>query len=299
MNALIESRLALGTAGLLSRALPPSAGNRLAAWLGSAASSMRRSGIVTALEANHWVALDKPTDRAEVLESARSALQLAVRGHYQLLRSESSGQPLASLLEPTEAMSRLLDDARRGQEGFILLGAHTGNFDLVLHALAHEGFRAQVLSVPQPNASYRTQNESRRAAGLEMTPLSKDALLGAEARLQASGVVVTGIDRPTANPRRMPRFFGLPSALPVVHVRLAQRAQAPIWLADVTAREDGTQRVDALGPFLFEGDEDTTAGAERLLAVLEPLIRAKPEQWLMFHRVWPDALPAWQRRERA
>jgi len=169
----------------------------------------------------------------------------------------------------------------------VYAGCHLGSFDLVGQALGYNGWRAQVLSVPSPNGGYEWQNEIREDSGLEMTPVSLESLKRAARRLASGGSVVTGLDRPIPNAEAHPRFFGEPSPLPLLHIRLAMRAKVPVVVIAGPLHEDGTYRLQASEPIEMT-EKDAVANAGRVLAVAEEFITARPRQWAMPHAVWPQ-----------
>ncbi len=87
-------------------------------------------------------------------------------------------------------------------------------------------------------------------------------------------------------------FFGRPAYLPTGHIRLALQAQVPITVAVVRNDANHLHRyvVDVETTLELEqkGDrqEMILHNAQRVLAVLETVIRRHPEQWAMFYPVW-------------
>ncbi len=171
---------------------------------------------------------------------------------------------------------------------------HLTNIDLVGHAAALAGMRFQVLSYPDPPASYQATNRLRSASGIEVTPMSIEALRKATKRLKAHGFVLTGVDRPIGDDKYRPLFFGRPASLPVGHVRLALNTNVPVVVITGRLQSSGRYRVWASEPIWMQPDEDLQAeivtNAERILSYIEQEIRQAPEQWTMFYPVWPEAL---------
>jgi lauroyl/myristoyl acyltransferase len=88
-------------------------------------------------------------------------------------------------------------------------------------------------------------------------------------------------------------FFGQPAHLPTGHIRLAISANALLLpMACRWVPERGYYAMtDAPMELELTGDRavDVLHNARRVLAVMERWIAAAPEQWLMYHRVWPEA----------
>jgi lauroyl/myristoyl acyltransferase len=147
-----------------------------------------------------------------------------------------------------------------------------------------------VLSVPDPTDAYRHQNDLRRQVGLDITPISGTTLRDAARRLDNGGSVLTGVDRALARGKRPLTFFGRPTLLPDVHVRLAVHSGAPLFAIWVTGSGPGSYEVDGAEIELLPGrDSDRTVeNAERVLALAEKVTAGRPSEWAMPHPVWPD-----------
>jgi KDO2-lipid IV(A) lauroyltransferase len=106
-------------------------------------------------------------------------------------------------------------------------------------------------------------------------------------------VVFTGVDRPVAGEREPVEFFGFPSNLSTGPARLALMSGANVLVANCHNDPQSGYAVDFTGPLELsrfrDRQEAIRVNARRIAAVLEDLVRARPEQWLMFHRVWPGA----------
>lgn len=294
LEGLMGSRAVMGLARGAGRALSPGAARNVGKRLARIAAGRKDSALVRAIRLNQWVASGMSLTADELDRAAQEVLHNAVVTQYELLRNYRDPKAVLALVDVDPSMEGLLSRAEGTDEGTIVVGTHMGNFDLGNHALGHLGFRAQVLSVPDPGGGYRWQNEQRESAGLELTPVSKDALVAATKRLREGGAVGTGIDRPIEAHKYLPRFFGHPAPVPVTHVRLALKTGAPVFVVSARRREDGIYRLRVSDPLYLEstGDlhADTIAGAERVLALGERDILEDPRQWLMFYPVWPDLL---------
>jgi KDO2-lipid IV(A) lauroyltransferase len=126
-------------------------------------------------------------------------------------------------------------------------------------------------------------------------PASVSGLRDAVRWLQQGGLVVTGMDRPSADPQDRPCFFGRPAALPVHYAYLAMKARVPVCVVAPIRRPDGKYHV--ISSDLIEMDplpdraSAALRNAEKVLATAEQFIRAAPEQWSVPLPVWPDLLP--------
>ncbi len=168
------------------------------------------------------------------------------------------------------------------------------NFDLIGRAVVLRGLPLHILSYPQPNGGYRWQNELRQLPNMLVTPMSIEALRQASDTLRANRVVITGVDRPLPNPdaKYRPRFFGLPSAMPVFHVRLALKHNLPVIVLSGHRQKNGRYCLWASEPIWMKRStdliEETVTNAEKVLTVIADFIRKYPQQWAMFYPVWPQ-----------
>jgi lauroyl/myristoyl acyltransferase len=206
------------------------------------------------------------------------------------------GQPpqvLARAVHIPPSLLSLLQTERDAGRGVLLFGVHMSNFDLGILALAAHGLSAQLLSLGGRHDGFALLNDLRDMDGLEVTVLSPEALRQAVRCLRAGGLVMTGADRPVpGDGDDLVPFFGHPARLPLGPARLALLTDATVLLG-ACYRDPGAGYVlDVTGPIEMArtGDRsaDILASARRLAAVMEIYVRARPVQWMMFHRLWPD-----------
>ncbi|MHB1341470.1 MAG: lysophospholipid acyltransferase family protein [Coriobacteriia bacterium] len=280
-----NSRAGIGTALAVSRALPPSGARWLARLAASRLAANAASPMVRAIRSNQWVASGRTLSSAELDDAAREVLANSGRFLYDLYHLRPGREAIMQRVTADATFERVLTEI--DTQPYVYAGCHLGSFDLVGQALGYNGWRAQVLSVPNPNGGYEWQNEIRQDSGLEMTPVSLESLKRAARRLADGGSVVTGLDRPIPNAGAHPRFFGEPAPLPLLHIRLAMRARVPVVVIAGPLHEDGTYRLQASEPIEMTGS-DPVANAERVLAVAGEFITARLRQWAMPHAVWPQ-----------
>jgi KDO2-lipid IV(A) lauroyltransferase len=176
-------------------------------------------------------------------------------------------------------------------QGKVVVGVHLSNFDFALHTLVRYGARALTVTVPSLGGGYQAQFKLRVKSGLEIMPASIHSFrLGIE-RLKAGGLVLTGIDRPIQDPKHCPVFFGYPAPLPVHHVYMALKADAPILLMSVIMDSVGIYRIVVSEPIYMKPNPDRNQelvqNAEAVLSIAEQFIKQAPEQWAMYFPVWP------------
>jgi lauroyl/myristoyl acyltransferase len=292
LERLVNSRAGLQVALGMARLVPPPLGRRLARAAARRLASRSRSLLVRSVRANQWVLSGGRLDGPSLDQAARDVLETAALSHYELFHWLRDLPALARRAEIGRRLRLLLEGT--DPQGAVYVFPHFGAFDVLGCVVGHLGWRAQTLTVAEPPGHYRLQNAIRHAAGIEATPVSPESLRRALRRLRSGGGVMTAVDRrlPGAVPR--PRFCGRPAELPVLHVRLALRAEAPLVLLTGVRRDDGTYFADASEPIPLPRGSDSEdallAGAEIVLERVAGILRADPRQWGMTHAVWPEAL---------
>jgi len=205
------------------------------------------------------------------------------------------GQPreaLATAVRIPRSLITLLRAEQDAGRGVLLLGVHMSNYDLGILALGAHDLPAQLLSLEESQDGFGLLNDLRRMDGFEVTPLAPLALRAAIRRLRSGGLVMTGADRPAPRDEDdLVPFFGRPARLPLGPARLALMTGATVLLGACCWDPEEGYVLHATGPveMVDTGDRkaDTIASTRRLAEVMETYIRARPTQWLMFHRLWP------------
>jgi KDO2-lipid IV(A) lauroyltransferase len=246
--------------------------------------------MVQAVRANQWMA-SGGTLTGDALDAAvLEAFEYSGRFLYDLYHVMDDPDSLMGMVEVDETFERVLADDR--ERPHVFAGVHLGNFDLIGRALGHHGWKQQLLSIADPNGGYQWQNEMRERYGFDVTPVSIEALKRAARRLADGASVTTGLDRPLLDAKQLPRFFGRPAPLPLLHIRLAMRAKVPVVVISSILGENGKYRLQASEPIEMETSGDTASAmivnGERALREAETLIAGAPRQWAMPHAVWPD-----------
>ena len=208
------------------------------------------------------------------------------------------GQPKEVLAEavriPDGIVAFIRSETARGR-GVLMLVTHTSNFDLLGLSMGTRGLPIQMLSLANPQAGFHLLNYLRAKAGFEVTPITPQSLRAAIRRLKSGGIVLTGVDRPIPTDRELVEFFGRPAYLPVGPVRLALMTGALVIMGSCYYEPGEGYALKVTGPLemIRTGDRqrDIMTNVRRLADILEQHVRARPEQWMMFHPVWPE-LPA-------
>jgi len=224
----------------------------------------------------------------------REVFVTAIRSYFDLFRAlgdpEQEPSALVDVPETTKANARALWN-REG--GAVLVFPHLSNFDLGGHAIVRYLPEVQLLTLPDPPAGFEMLNESRRIAGVSVTPLSSGALRQAIKLLRQGGVVSIAGDRPVSDMDKPVLFFGRPARVPSGHVRLALKTGAVLAVSYCVFSADTGRYTAYLEPpmeLIRTGDlaDEVALNVRQILGALEQAIRRWPEQWQMFVPVWAE-----------
>jgi lauroyl/myristoyl acyltransferase len=238
-------------------------------------------------------------------EMARRVFFHAGQTYYDFFHAID--QPPEVLIETVRVPESLITQIRskmaQGQ-GVLLLGTHMSNFDLAGLAIGARGLPIQILSLADPQAGFHILNRLRAQGCFEVTPITPQSLRAAIRRLKSGGLVLTGVDRPVLNDRELGlssqrrietliEFFGRPAYLPVGPARLALMTRAVVFIGSCHYDPGEGYILEATGPVEIArtGDRrrDILTNTRHLAAVVEGYVRAHPEQWMMFHSIWPES----------
>ncbi len=291
----LNTRTGIALGVLLSR-MPPSIGYRVADWIADQISSRKKIPAVQAVRANQWVVHKMKASAAELDRLARNTYRNSAHSLYEFWHYLPNKGEVKKMVEFEPSFFQTVNQVKEKGEGLILVLSHMANFDLVGHAAVLNGLKLHVLSYPQPPSGYRAQNKLRQLEGLELTPMSIEALRMASGTLRSGGIVATGIDRPLLgeDAKYKVRFFGMNAVLPVFHIRLALKHDVPIAVVGGSKKANGKYCVWASEPIKMKPMNDiiqeTVSNAETILDIIENDIRYAPDQWAMYYPVWPEVL---------
>lgn len=184
---------------------------------------------------------------------------------------------------------RHLSDLHRRREGFVVVTAHTGNWELLTHLDTlcgiHGGFVSKQFSVPffqrllhwtrrRSLESYNDQGSAR----LLLRKLRDGHSVGFAVDQHTNEASALSID-----------FLGRSAWWSTAPARLARLASVPI-VPIRTYRRNGCHVIEVHEPLNFQWSEsrgkDIKETTEWYASVVEGWIQQKPEQWLWLHRRW-------------
>lgn len=186
-----------------------------------------------------------------------------------------------------------LDAAFAEGHGVIFVLMHFGNWDIGGPFLAERGYKVNVIAQTfEHDRLNETVVSARTVRGMKVIPAER-AAMGIVRAMRRNEVLAILIDRPMDEGGVPVTFFGRKTLVPSGPARIALRTGARLIPAALV-RASGTKDVTHAHTDLdlrFEptGDleKDVLALTRRLLEAHERFIRAYPDQWFMFRRMWP------------
>ncbi len=293
-QAIINSRFGVGLALLLSRITPPRVGYQISNFVAERIAARRDWNLVRAARANQWVVSGGQLDSQQLDERVRAMFRHTGRAIYDLNRYLAHRDALEGIVQFSPAAQEIIDRSREGSGGAVVVTLHLGNFDLAVRVGSLRGLKGMVFTLPELDGGYEMQYEMRKAVGMEIVPATRENLRQAVQRLHAGEYVFTGIDRPLPDTRYRQEFFGRLAGMPMHHITLALKANAPVIVSVAVWQPDGCYHLLVSEPICMQSFPDRRTelvkNTEAVLKVAEGYIRQYPEQWSMFFPVWPEAL---------
>jgi KDO2-lipid IV(A) lauroyltransferase len=175
--------------------------------------------------------------------------------------------------------------------GVVMLSAHVGNAEMAGQGLIPLGIPCFAVTEPvQPARLSRMLNDIRASKGVEFMPVGVPAVKRIVRMLRGGGTVALMGDRDIHGPKMLLPFFGEETWLPTGPVEVALRTGAAI-VPSFSARR-GRYGIEAWAeePIEVERTDDFQADVRTaMLAFIERMearLRAEPDQWLVFERLW-------------
>ena len=218
-QSIVNSRFGVGLALGLGRTVPPRLGYRIARFVARTIGARPNLGIVQAVRSNQAVVGGEGLSSAELDQRVVETFVNTGYCLYDLYHNLWNPAAIHDLIDWTPAIDQLVKGRQNASQGLTIVGVHLSNFDFVAQAASLRGLHAMALGLPNPGKGYQWQNDIRKQSGFEIVPASVTALRQATKLLEQGGTVMTGLDRPLAESKYWPRFFGRPAALPVLPKR--------------------------------------------------------------------------------
>ncbi len=292
---LLSSREATQIGLFIAQRLPRQVGYAVASGVANWIAH-RKPAVYWTVRANLQQVLGPVVDTDMLHRMVRSVFVHAGKTYCDFFRAMC--RPSAQLAEavriPDPSLGRI-QSAVADRRGLLLLGIHTSNFNLPIVSLGARGLPVLVLSLADAGTGNYLVDHLRSMGGIQSIPITPESLRMAVRWLKRGNVVITGADLPTHGDGELIEFFGRPAYLPVGPARLALMTEATVLLGSCRHDPNEGYVLDVTGPIEMPRTghraDDSLAGTRQLALVMERYIRARPEQWLMFHRVWPERSP--------
>jgi KDO2-lipid IV(A) lauroyltransferase len=184
---------------------------------------------------------------------------------------------------------RAFDDGR----GVIVILMHFGNWDMGGAVLAARGYPLNVIADTFGND--RANDiivKARQVRGMRVIPADR-AAIGIVRAMRRNEVLAILIDTPMAGGGVEVKFFGERTMVPAGPARIALRTGArviPVALPRASGTSDqiiAMADLDVRLPNSGDPERDVQLLTQRIFAAHERFIRAYPDQWYIFRRMWP------------
>jgi KDO2-lipid IV(A) lauroyltransferase len=208
----------------------------------------------------------------------------------------------APKIKPDELLSKVhydhwdaVDAAFAEGNGVIFTTMHLGNWDIGGAVLAARGYPVSVIADTFLNERANAiVVKARQVRGMKVIHSSRAAagIVRAMRRNEALAILV---DTPVKDVAGVPvKFFGEWTTVPAGPARIALRTGARVIPAALVRASGTSDQIIALVDldvrFTPTGDteRDVQALTQRIFAAHERFIRAYPDQWYIFRRMWPQ-----------
>jgi lauroyl/myristoyl acyltransferase len=295
LQTLLNDRRAGELALRISRLLPKRLGYGLADLIGSFITSRRHTLMAHAIRTNQWVLHQGKIDSPQLDQLTRQVWRNTARAFYDMFHHIGHPDELQEMVVIPSELERIIRLSQEKKQGIVITGVHLSWFDLAMAATGYRGLRGTALGLPQTTEAMDWQHAMRRQTGINVVAATMPNIRHAIRRLEEGEALLTGVDRPMdGEAKHLPRFCGRPAHLPVHYVQIALRAKAPVIIFAPIMRPDGHCHIMA-SDFIEmlphpDREVEIIQNAERVLEIAADFIRQAPEQWSIFHPVWPDAI---------
>lgn len=291
LNGPRAYRLVLRLAGTVPGSVSRWCARRVAEW-----DYLRSRAHRDAVGANLAPLFDDPVERrAAVLRLFRNYAE-ALADCASFFGRKDALAAVGAAFEEGGGYDHLKEALELGK-GVVLLTAHVGPWELGGIYLRSRGLSLSVLTLEDPDPGVHEERiRLRSALGIRTVTVAKepwDALMVAKA-LRRNEVAAMVADRYKGPSPVRVELFGRPALFapgPALYARLTDAAVVPAFVVRGGAGRYRGIVLPALGLECTEDREaDVCRNTQRLARVVEEVIRAYPDQWYNFERVWADSI---------
>ena len=197
-----------------------------------------------------------------------------------------------SVAQGSEHLSKVLEEVRATNQGFILATAHSGNWELNCHALAYAfGVKLTIIGRSQDSPLVDALMTRLRTKNGNDFVFKSGGARAMVAALRHGGVLGTLVDQAAAvnNEGSLIRFMNLPAWANMGPIKLARRLKVPLMV--VLLRREGKKHfLDIYPPIVKSQNPDEEEAAledlQKLHDLIGDYIQKYPDQWLWGHKRW-------------
>lgn len=292
MSAVREARQALewiaflGLGGLV-RALPRRAALSMGTALAYFAFDVLRLRRSTAIE-NIEKHLPRPGGRPEAVRIARRSYAVVARTFVDIFQAPKVSNDEIWKLIPHNEVERVAHVVREAR-GAILVSAHFGNWELLIHSFQRVFPKVRVIVGDQSNRRIDAAVKKVREEGGVPALSSKRGIREAVRFLGDGGAIGTLMDQDARKRGIFVEFLGAPASTHTGMVALAIRTGVP-FIPVLLVDHGDSYRIEVSSPWKpLHGateEENIRAGALYYNRFLEEQVRRYPENYFWAHRRW-------------
>lgn len=277
----------------LARALPREVSQEIAAALGSAGYSWSPGARAAQRENLAPVTGRTGNDLDELCRANFSNFVKMLADYFFCTVAEP--RAIRPLIEQWCGFEHI-EAARAGGRGGLLVTAHLGAWELGGIILALDGVPLTVVTLEEPSSELTRWREGyRQRLGVKTIAVGSDpfSFVGIIAALRRGEFVAMLVDRPYANSGTPVTLFGRETHFSSAPALLHQHTGATVLPAFVLQTTTG-RYVSRIEPpvVMSRGPAAAAGNTQNLATVFESVIRAHPEQWYNFTRIWSAETPA-------
>ncbi|MBI2958665.1 MAG: lysophospholipid acyltransferase family protein [Chloroflexi bacterium] len=227
-------------------------------------------------------------NRKQVNRAARESFRNLTRYYVEFLRGQEQFLGKASF-----SGMEYVDEALANGKGAIVVGMHMGSLEVGGLSVTRNHYAFNVVVDAQfGNARVNRWIQRMRAKfGMKVIAARKEAMPNLVKALKRNEVLCLLIDCPHLGNIKV-KFCGGSARVPGGAAALALRTGAKIVPAAVVRTKGNRFATSFDKPLVFQPtgnfSHDVQALTQRIMDVMEQKVRAYPDQWFMFRRIWVE-----------
>jgi lauroyl/myristoyl acyltransferase len=203
---------------------------------------------------------------------------------FAALPHSASGE-IERIFAAAEGWTHIADAMAEGK-GLALVSAHFGNWDLAAGTMARHYPVHVIADTFRSGKVDELINQRRHALGVKVIPVEK-ALKRTISTLRRGEAVAFLVDKPVPGDEGVAvEFFGQQVRVPAGAAYFAKRVGAPLITAFVWRNPDRSFSAKVYPPVPVNADARVTM--QRVMQIVEQMVREHPEQWYMFRSMWAE-----------